>query len=61
MNETNFGDLFLSTGGMLVLGALVCLITGTIGFGGMIAALLAAYGMLKICNSMDRATQRAKR
>lgn len=61
MNEPNFGELFLSTGGMIVLGALVCLISGTIGLGGMIAAMLAAYGLLKICNSMDRATQRAHR
>jgi hypothetical protein len=61
MNETNFSDLFITTGGTLILGALVCLFAGTIGLGGLIAAVIAAYGVLKICNSMDRATQRARR
>ena len=61
MNETNFSDLFIATGGTLILGALICLFAGTIGLGGLIAACIAAYGVLKICNSMDRATQRARR
>lgn len=61
MNETNFGELFLVTGGAMILGALVCLLASTIGLGGFVAALLAAYGVLTVCNSMDRASQRASK
>jgi hypothetical protein len=61
MNETDFGGLFLATGGVLVVGALICLVAGTIGLGGLIAALLASYAMLAICNSLDRGAQRARR
>jgi hypothetical protein len=61
MNETNFADLFLATGGSLVLGALICLFAGTLGIGGLVAAVVAAYGVLAICNSMDRAEQRARK
>jgi hypothetical protein len=53
--RTDYGDLFLSTGGMMVAGAAVCLFAGTIGMGGFIAALFAAYVVLVIVNSMDRA------
>lgn len=61
MNETDFGALFLSTGGLLVGGALICLIAGTIGLGGLVAALLAAFPILALCNSLDRGAQRAHR
>lgn len=61
MNNTNFGELFLATGGVIVLGALICLFAGTVGVGGFVAALIAAYGTLSLCNAMDRAEQRAHR
>lgn len=61
MNETNFGALFLATGGSLVFGALICLLAGTIGLAELAAAMLAAYGVLTVCNSMDRAEQRARK
>lgn len=61
MNETDFGSLFLATGGAITIGAVICLLIGTIGWGGMIAALLAAYATLTLCNSLDRNEQRARR
>lgn len=55
MKRTDYGQLFFSTGGLLVAGAAVCLFVGTIGMGGFIAALLAAYVALVIVNAMDKA------
>lgn len=55
MKRTDYGNLFLSTGGMMVGGAAVCLFAGTIGLGGFIAATGAAWVVLTIVNAMDRA------
>jgi len=55
MKRTDYGQLFLSTGGMMVAGAAVCLLAGTIGMGGFIAALIAAYVVLVAVNAMDKA------
>lgn len=55
MRRTDYGNLFLSTGGLMVGGAAVCLLAGTIGVGGFIAASGAAYVVLVIVNSMDKA------
>lgn len=60
MKRTDFGQLFLSSGGMIVAGAAVCLLAGTIGMGGFIAALIAAYIVLVIVNSIDRADRGAR-
>jgi hypothetical protein len=61
VNETDFGSLFLATGGAITIGAIICLLIGTIGWGGMVAALLATYATLVLCNSLDRGEQRARR
>jgi hypothetical protein len=61
MNRTDYGHLFLSTGGTIVAGAAVCLIAGTIGLGGFLAALAAAWIALVIVNSMDRADRLIRR
>ena len=55
MNRTDYGKLFLSTGGALVGGAVLCLLGGAIGMGSFIAALIAAWVCLQIVNAMDRA------
>jgi hypothetical protein len=60
MKRTDYGNLFLSTGGMMVAGAAVCLLAGTIGMGGFIGALLAAYIVLVIVNSINRADRRSR-
>ncbi len=61
MNRPDYGNLFLSTGGALVAGAAVCLIAGTIGLGGFLAALAAAWIALVIVNGMDSADRPARR
>jgi hypothetical protein len=50
----DFGNLFLSTGGMVLAGAAICFVTGTISAGGLVAAGLASYVALKIVNDLDR-------
>lgn len=62
MNQrTDYGSLFLSTGGTVLAGAAICLVAGTIGLGGFIAALIAAYVALVIVNNLDRADKRGAR
>lgn len=61
MNRTDYGKLYFSTGGALVAGAAVCLVAGTIGVGGFLAALAAAWITLIIVNSMDRADRFVRR
>jgi hypothetical protein len=61
MNRTDYGQLFLSTGGVIVAGAALCLVIGTIGLGGFIAALAASWTTLVIVNSMDRADKFVRR
>lgn len=56
--RTDYGSLFLSTGGVVIAGAAICLVAGTIGIGGFIAALLAAYVGLVIVNNLDRVDTR---
>jgi hypothetical protein len=51
----------MSTGGSLVIGAAICLAAGTLGLGGFIAALIAAYIVLSAVNSLDRADKRKTR
>ena len=53
--QYGYGDTWLQTGGLIVLGALVCLLVGTISFGGLVAALLAAYVVLALTGAMARA------
>lgn len=60
MNRTDYGNLFLSTGGTIVAGAAVCLVAGTISLGGFLAALAAAWITLIIVNAMDRADRPAR-
>jgi hypothetical protein len=50
----DFGNLFLSSGGMILAGAAICFATGTIGAGGLLAAGIASYVALKIVNEIDR-------
>jgi hypothetical protein len=57
--RTDYGSLFLSSGGLIIGGAAICLVIGTIGLGGFIAALLAGYVALVIVNSLDRADKRS--
>lgn len=59
--RTDYGSLFLSTGGAAIAGAAICLVAGTISLGGFIAALLAAYVALVIVNGLDRADKRGIR
>jgi hypothetical protein len=55
MKRTDYGELFLSTGGLMMGGAAVCLFAGTIGVGGFVAAAGATYVVLVIVNAMDKA------
>jgi len=59
--RTDYSSLFMSTGGSLVIGAAICLAAGTLGLGGFIAALIAAYIVLSAVNSLDRADKRKTR
>lgn len=62
MNQnTDYGSLFLSTGGLLIASAAICLVAGTIGMSNFIAALIAAYVTLVIVNNLDRADKRSFR
>jgi hypothetical protein len=60
MSRTDYGKLFISTGGAIVAGAAVCLVAGTIGLGGFLAALAAAWIVLICVNSMDRADRSSR-
>lgn len=57
--RTDYGSLFLSTGGVIIGGAAICLMIGTIGLSGFIAALLAGYVTLVLVNSIDKADRRS--
>lgn len=50
----DYGELWLYTGGTLLLGAVICLFAGTIGLGGLIAAGGAAYVLLVLVGAMAR-------
>jgi hypothetical protein len=51
----DYGEVWMSTGGMILAGAVICLLAGTIGLGGLIAAGLAAYALLVLSGAMARA------
>ena len=59
-SDTDFGNLFLSTGGVIVGGAAICLFAGTIGVGGFLAACGASYVVLKFCNALERSEKRRR-
>jgi hypothetical protein len=58
MSRTDYGNLFYSTGGLLVAASAVCIIAGVVGFGDVIATLFAAYVILKLVNALDRGDAR---
>jgi hypothetical protein len=51
----DYGEVWLSTGGMILVGAVICLFAETIGLGGLVAAGLAAYVLLAIAGAVARA------
>lgn len=51
----DYGDTWLGTGGTILVGAIICLIAGTIGYTGVIAAAIAAYVLLVLVGAMARA------
>lgn len=56
----DYGKLYLSTGGLLLAGAGICFVAGTISVGGLVAAGIASYVCLTAVNSLDRADKRGR-